>query len=146
MTQQLSRATPERVPDAFREVRYCPECGSPVFAAPTLKCAKCGEVFPLRAFLYRSHGRYIAECIDLYLLAQAETADDAIRKLQEETYGYLKVAFEGKTNGLVLRPSPLSHRLRYRFQCFVRSRRWRHKKRHMTWHFDETPQLHISHC
>ena len=64
----------------------------------------------------------MAECVDLDLLSRGDTREEAIGKLQEAMFGYLKTAFaEGQsTQGLVLRPSPWRHRLRYhlhRIRC-----------------------------
>ena len=71
------------------------------------------NIHPLRAFHYRSGTIYVAECIDLNLIAEGRTLEQAIACLQEAVAGYLTVAFEGDINGLVPRPSPLVHRLRY---------------------------------
>ena len=99
----------------LREVRYCPECGSPLIAVPILQCAHCGEEIALRCFTFGPRrGMYFAECVDLDIAAQGKTLEQAIGKLQEAMVGYLETAFNGgSTKGLVLRPSPLSHRLRY---------------------------------
>ena len=108
----------------FREVVRCPDCGGPLIKVPVLQCTRCEIAHPLRAFTYRSReGHYIAECIDLDLLAQADTREEAIGKLQEAMFSYLALAFaEGEsTRGLVLRPSPLSHRLRYMAHRFFPS-------------------------
>ena len=100
----------------LRHVRHCVLCGRPLIAAPKLKCAHCGERIRLRCLSYRRSGQYFAECIDLDLISRGETQEEAIGKLQEAMYGYLKVAFEGDTKGLILRRSPFSHRLRYHLQ------------------------------
>lgn len=99
----------------LREVTRCPDCGGPLLRVPVLICAHCDQEHPLRCFTYRSRqGEYVAECVDLDLLAQGNTLEEAIGKLQEAMFSYLEVAFAGdSTKGLVLRPSPLSHRLRY---------------------------------
>ena len=83
---------------------------------PSLSCARCGRQHALRAYTYRRRpGLHIAECIDLDLLTQGRTPEEAIAKLQEAMFGYLQTAFEEgeSTKGLVLRPSPFSHRLHY---------------------------------
>jgi len=60
-------------------------------------------------------GRHIAECVDLDILSQGSTPQQAIAALQEAMAGYLEAALDGgSTKGLVLRRSPLTHRLRYR--------------------------------
>lgn len=103
------------------EVHYCEHCGAPMIGAPMLKCACCGEVVRLRCFVY-SRGRkgYIAECIDLDISAEGETDAEAIAGLQDAMRGYLSVVFEDQdkpdTRGLVMRPAPLSHRLRYHYE------------------------------
>ncbi len=134
--------------DSLRDVRHCPNCGEPLIKLPVLQCTRCDKQHALRAFAYRRAGHFIAECIDLDLLAQGETAEEAIGKLQEAMFSYLDVAFaDGEsTKGLVLRKSPLSHRLRYHFHrlgCFLP----RHTSR--TQHFVLPRELEghsLSHC
>ena len=58
-------------------------------------------------------GEYTAECIDLNLIARGETPRAAFESLQTAMVGYLTVAFQGNSDGLVPRPSPLDHRIRY---------------------------------
>ena len=102
----------------LREVEHCPGCGAPFIRAPILQCAHCGKIYALRCFLYRSSGKYAAECVDLDLLSLGDTSEEAIGRLQEAMCGYLETAFEsGPTKGLVPRLSPLSHRLHYYFHC-----------------------------
>lgn len=68
----------------------------------------------LRCIVFENKpGEYTAECIDLDLMARGRTPHDALRSLKEAVVGYLNVAFTGDPSGLVPRPSPLSHRLRY---------------------------------
>ena len=116
---------PDAKPETLREIIRCPRCGSPLIRVPVLACthANCNELHSLRAFTYRHGDHHIAECIDLDLLAQGDTVEEAISKLQEAMFGYLKVAFSGEpTEGLVLRKSPFHHRLRYhlhRLRCAV---------------------------
>ena len=101
-------------------VHHCPQCGDPLIAVPVLTCAHCGEKYPLRAFVYKKDNGFIAECVDLDLLSQGTTKEQAISKLQEAMSGFLQTAFDGEsTRGLVLRPSPLSHRLRYYFHSLA---------------------------
>jgi predicted RNase H-like HicB family nuclease len=113
--------TEKNIPGSLREVRHCPECGSPLICAPVLECAHCGAQRKLRCFVYRDKKNgYIAECVDLDLLSQGKNKEQAIGKLQEAMWGYLEVAFAGgSTKGLVLRPSPLIHRIRYRLHCIA---------------------------
>lgn len=99
----------------LREVNHCPQCGSPLIKVPVLTCTHCGEEVALRSFVYSPRrGQYLAECIDLDLISQGYTPEEAIGRLQEAMVGYLRAAFDGEsTRGLVLRPSPLSRQLRY---------------------------------
>jgi len=112
-------ATTGMIPTDLREVPHCPVCGRPLIRVPVLTCARCGEERRLRCFVYQwAPEQFVAECIDLDLLSQGITAEEAIGKLQEAVHSYLEVAFEGETKGLVLRRSPVSHRLRYHAHCF----------------------------
>lgn len=119
MQPEKAQATAQNV----REVTRCPGCGRPLIRVPVLACTRCGNTHPLRAYTYKRDGKYIAECIDLDILSQGDTLEEAIGKLQEAMFGYMNVAFsEGSTKGLVLRKSPLSHRLRYylhRLRCLI---------------------------
>ena len=95
------------------EVHRCPGCGTLIIKVPALQCLDCGTVHPLRAFHYKSGSTYVAECVDLDLISEGSTPASAIERLQQAMVGYLSVAFEGDTKGLVLRPSPVSHWIRY---------------------------------
>jgi hypothetical protein len=131
----------------LREVRRCPVCGEPIIRAPILECAHCGKRIMLRCFTYSpAPGRYIAECIDLDLLSQGSTREQAIGKLQEAMFSYLDVAFDGKsTKGLVLRLSPLSHRLRYHLRNFVCRLRYPFGRKHVIQNESDCFNLHFSH-
>lgn len=72
----------------------------------------CGHIH-LRCFVYRSAGKYIAECIDLDLAVEEKTIQRAITSLNEAIDGYIKVAVEGDSTGLLPRRSPLRNRLMY---------------------------------
>jgi hypothetical protein len=78
-------------------------------------------VFPpitLRCYVYRQAPEtWAAECIDLDLMVKDRGADIALHGLRDAMTGYLKTAVEGDMTGLVPRPSPLSHRLRYHWFC-----------------------------
>lgn len=131
---------------SLQVVRHCPECGSPLIVVPVLTCAHCGEDVPLRSFAYSiGPGQYLAECIDLDLTSQGATAEEAIGKLQEAMFSYLEVAFEGPTKGLVLRPSPLSHRLRYYLHCLASRWASRHAK-HLLPGGSELHKQRMCHC
>lgn len=105
-----------QVPDEVRQVHHC-ECGTLLVHEPILKCRKCGELLRLRCFYYKDGSRFVAECVDLDLSVERPTAEEAVRELQIAMYGYLTSAFDGQDiRGLVPRRSPLSHRLRYRWE------------------------------
>lgn len=138
--------------ESLAEVSYCPECGTPLIAVPVLRCAHCGEEVALKVFTYGPRrGKYFAECIDLDLVTQGDTVEEAIVKVQEAMFGYLQTVFadNGSTKGLVLRPSPLSHRLRYYFRSLshrlytlFRGR----KSRHLLPHSEKSSNIRLSHC
>jgi len=96
-------------------VHHCDKCGE---SMPALQCDKCSVKLRLRCFVRRaSSDRYIAECIDLDISAEAETQRGAVAGLQDAMWGYLSVVLEDtNTTGLLLRPSPPSHRIRYHFE------------------------------
>ena len=104
---------PEAISDRLRSVDHCLFCGRTIIAVPKLRCAHSGKVVSVRCFTHRSGPHHYAECIDLNLITRGDSEHEAVAKLQEAMYGYLKTAFDGDARGLVLRPSPLSHRLRY---------------------------------
>ena len=83
---------------------------------PVLVCRDCGHEIHFRSFVYRKNDKYYAECIDLNLISSGSSVDEAIGKLQDAMFGYVSVAMEGNTAGLIPRRSPFSHRLRYHFQ------------------------------
>jgi len=134
------------------QVHHCPLCGSLLIATPVLKRAHCGREVVLRCFIYRDKEKkgHIAECIDLNLLSQGTTPEQTIARLQEAMFGYLEVAFEGEsTKGLVLRPSPFSHHLRYyahSLSCMVSSFLKRRHAKHLLPITKESSNLHFSHC
>lgn len=151
MTTDGMIATQRTSVSPMREVRHCPDCGSPLIAVPVLKCAHCGSEIIPRCFVYSpGPGRHIAECVDLDLLSQGNTPEEAIGRLQEAMDGYLKVVFEGgSTRGLVLRPSPLSRRLRYlvyRLLCAFYSVVKRRHARHVLPNSPDIQNLRFSHC
>lgn len=68
----------------------------------------------LRCMVFRRRkNEYTAECIDLDITARGDSPHAALQALKAAVTGYLKVVFNGDTAGLVPRPSPLSHRVRY---------------------------------
>jgi len=133
------------------EVRYCPECGSPLISVPVLVCAHCGEEVALRCFTYGPrNGRYFAECIDLDLISQGQSVEEAIGKLQEAMFGYLETVYNGKpTGGLVPRLSPFSHRLRYHLRAAshrIHSLLAGRRAKHLLPRNDQTVRIRFSHC
>lgn len=72
------------------------------------------NILTLRCFAYqRSSGVYVAECIDLNLIASGKTSKAAVKGLYDAIQGYLEVAFEGDRTGLIPRRSGLTSFLRY---------------------------------
>jgi predicted RNase H-like HicB family nuclease len=136
----------EVVPEFLADVVRCPACHDPLISVPVLKCAHCGASRALRAFYYKVPEGYIAECIDLNLMSQGSTPEEAIKRLQEAMYGYLQVAFEGEsTRGLVLRLSPLSHRLRYYWHKML-SRLGSERHQHLMRPHDSSDTQKLCHC
>jgi hypothetical protein len=106
--------------DDLQKVEFCPDCKKPMIRVPALQCAHCDVRHPLRCFVYRSRDGFVAECIDLDILSQGVSEVEAIGRLQEAVFSYLETAFDGgPTHGLVLRLSPLSHRVHYHAQRFL---------------------------
>lgn len=75
--------------------------------------------YVLRCLVYNpTAGLYVAECIDLDLIVEADSPDAAVSGLQDAMMGYLKVALENDDHrGLLPRPSPIWNRLRYNWYC-----------------------------
>lgn len=125
MPQVIDKVPVARNLENIREVRHCPGCGDPVIKVPVLQCANCGHKVGLRAFCYKRSRGYIAECIDLNLVSQGKTKEEAIGALQEAMFSYLAVVFDGgPTRKLVPRLSPLANRIHYhlhRLYCRIAS-------------------------
>lgn len=103
----------ETLSSPSREVRRCDRCQEPVITAPALQCPQCGGVTRLRCFVRHVDNTYVAECIDLDITAEAGTLEGAIAGLQDAMDGYLGAAIDTNTSSIILRPSPLLHRIRY---------------------------------
>ena len=82
----------------------------------------------LRCMVRRRKNRYVAECIDLNLVAMASTPGDALRSLKSAIVGHLKVSLDGASNlekqtglvkGLIPRPSSWRRRLVYHMLCLL---------------------------
>ncbi|MFP9227573.1 DUF1902 domain-containing protein [Pectobacterium cacticida] len=69
----------------------------------------------LRCMAYQQNGVFVAACIDLSLAAQADTMQDAMKKLDEQIKDYLVEAYSepAYTEQLLNRKAPLSMRLKY---------------------------------
>jgi hypothetical protein len=80
--------------------------------ASPARLALKGKTFRCFAYKHKS-GVFIAECIDLNLMVKSKTMKKSVSSLGSAIAGYLDVAVEGDTEGLIPRPSPLSHRLHY---------------------------------
>jgi hypothetical protein len=95
------------------EADHCPDRGAVLIPDGAIK---------LRCFVRRlGSGRFLAECIDLDLGAEAESIDSAKASLTDAIVGYLMVMLEGiqteeQFPEAILRRSPLTHRLRYYFE------------------------------
>jgi hypothetical protein len=96
---------------------------TPVAGCGSEPIQPCSLKLSLRCFAYRVRDRlFRAECIDLDIGTEAESLEGAVRGLGNAIYGYLMIVLEDvKTNEdlhAVLRPSPLTHRLRY-YLCYL---------------------------
>ncbi len=126
-----------------RVAHRCSSCGALLIKVPTLQCADCGTAHPLRAFYYKSGSTYVAECLDLNLISEGPTPENAIQRLQEAMSGYLSIAFEGDANGLVLRPAPASRWIRYYWHSLKRKIR-RHESHNHSLTYE--PSGRLQHC
>ncbi len=85
----------------------------------TTQSARPRKIIPPKDLVFRcvvypnKPEEYTAECIDLDIMVRRATPHAAMHELEEAVTGYLNVAFKGDVEGLVPRPSPLSHRARY---------------------------------
>lgn len=81
--------------------------------------AAISRKWEFRCFAHQEKsGLFLAECVDLNLVVQAKSMNQAIASLKEAISGYLKVVASGDMTGLVPRPSPLSRRLYYQWLRF----------------------------
>lgn len=69
----------------------------------------------LRCMAYQQSEVFVAACLDLSLAAQADTMQEAMKKLELQVNDYLKEAYsEPKyTEQMLQRKAPLSMRLKY---------------------------------
>lgn len=73
-----------------------------------------GDQLSFRCMVFPRGNGYIAECIDLNLASFRLTPEQARAHLEESVCSYLELAWEGDPSGLIPRPSPALHKLRYR--------------------------------
>src|SRR5262245_2344373 len=85
-------------------VAQCAKCGAVFITAPSFESAKWCQVIRLRCYDRQLRSDlYLAECIDLDIVAEGSTKVEAISGLQDAMHGYRELAFEGEYRGLVLR-------------------------------------------
>jgi hypothetical protein len=135
-------------------LKHCKKCGRPMLAVPSVQGLDDDSLLRLRCFVRRGQsGCYIAECIDLDICAESETLKGAMVGLQDAMLGYLLVVFDGveaNEAASILRPSPLSHRIRYHFECLkYRVILWilgPPKRKAKEFYTKTAPELLRSHC
>jgi hypothetical protein len=90
----------------------------------------CDQIIrTLRSFVYQPKPNlYIAECVDLNLLSQGRSPEEAFEALNEAVNLYLGTALDGDTAGLLHRPSPWTHRVRYLLHELENLLKGRHEK------------------
>jgi hypothetical protein len=98
----------------------CSDCGGPML--PAALESESGSEIPLRCFV-RQAGKdlFIAECIDLDISAESGSLKGAVNGLRDAIIGYLMVVLDGvetdqEAPAAILRPAPLSHRVRYHWE------------------------------
>lgn len=70
----------------------------------------------LRCYLKRSHGQFVAVCVDLCLAAQADTIKEAKAKLDAQIFSYVEEALtvdRAAADMLLSRKAPLGQQLEY---------------------------------
>lgn len=75
--------------------------------------APATKTMVLKVMVYKHGYAYIAECLDLDIVVREKTENRASKSLRQAVRGYLKVAYSGDPAGLVPRPAPWTHYLRY---------------------------------
>ena len=62
-----------------------------------------------RCYVYKeAEGHYVADCLDLTLMGEGKTMDDAIAELREAVLGYLEAVYaKGWEEDLIPRHAPL---------------------------------------
>jgi hypothetical protein len=96
------------------------------FVMPTLADVQHGhsdeaeKTHTFRCYAYKAgNSRFIGECVDLDIIVEENSLQNAVDSLNEAVEGFLHVALEGDPRGLVPRYSPLSHRFLYHFRVLV---------------------------
>jgi len=94
--------------------------------SPELERSEHARTRRVPPYIFRCHcysrtpGKWIGECVDLDIIVEAKTPEQAQRELNNAVFGYLKVVFASDDiEGLIPRPSPLSHRILYRLFCLT---------------------------
>ena len=114
----------------------------------------CPHSITLRCLAYRDKTSYIAECIDLNLIVRRDSIEQATSTLESAIGGYLVTVLEdrqslkqfsetGEVKGLLPRPSPLSHRLRYHVYCLIAGIL---SGNHRTFQLNEYPSSRFATC
>lgn len=78
---------------------------------------------PLRCVAYQESGLWVAVCLDLSLGAQADTFNQAKKKLESQIKDYIIDACnepDAVRRKLLRRPAPLGMWLKYYFAVFIR--------------------------
>ena len=131
----------------FRHVRHCAGCGSILFAVPVIACGCCGKEMNIRCFTYKSGGYHYAECLNFNLLSRGASEEEAVARLQETMYSYVKTAFQGDIKGLIPRRAPVSHWVKYYVYSFAEWLRYRLLKGHIRHrNFEEVETIRFQHC
>jgi hypothetical protein len=84
----------------------------------------------LRSIITPSNGSYLAECVDLNLIVQRPTPEEAAESLESAMIGYIQSVLDnkqakvelsetGQVAGLLPRKSPLKRRVRYHAYCLL---------------------------
>ena len=95
---------------------------------PKISKVKLPSPVTLRALVYRTNDGFVAECIDLNLMVLRRSSEEAAKSLESAVVGYVQTVLSdgssaqqmvntGHVDGLLPRPSPASHRLRYHLYC-----------------------------
>jgi hypothetical protein len=67
----------------------------------------------LKVVIFKTRHGYVAECLDLDISVREKTERLALRSLTHAVAAHLAVAVQGDMKGLIPRPAPWSHYVRY---------------------------------